>query len=456
MHLVGVGGAGMSGIARMLLQRGHHVSGSDRQEGRSLDGLRAMGATIQVGHDPAVVDDAEVVVISSAIPPGNPELVAARSAGTPVLHRSEALAALMAGQRAILVAGTHGKTTTTSMLVVALQAAGADPSFAIGGALNETGSNAHSGSGELFVAEADESDRSFLAYQPDLALVTNVELDHPDAFTDLADTQAAFGAFLLRRAPGAPAVLCRDDPGAARLATDPATRGLGPVVTYGEDPRAEVRLVATRATDVGAPTGRLRTGGEDMVEFSLALPGRHNLLNAAGALTACWLVGVDVDAAARGLASFTGVQRRFQRLGSAAGVEVIDDYAHHPTELRATLAGARAVARGRIVLVVQPHRFSRTERLGAELGRAAAGADLVVVTDVYGADEEPVPGVSGEIVAVAARAAGANVLWVPHLADVAARLADKLRPDDLVLVTGAGDVSQIGHALLARLRGQDG
>lgn len=436
----------MSAIARSLIQRGHRVSGSDRQEGRALEGLRAMGADIQVGHDPRGILGAEAVVISSAIRATNPEVVAARRAGVPVLHRSEMLAALMVGYRAILIAGTHGKTTTTSMTVVALQAARTDPSFAIGGTLNEVGANAHVGTGTLFVAEADESDRSFLVYRPDVAVVTNMELDHPDAFADLEETEAAFRAFLDRRSGNAPALLCSDDPGCLRLSDVP-----GDVVTYGQDPRATFRLVP-----VSTQRARLRHRGKDLVAFSLAVPGRHNLLNAAAALTVCHLVGLDLEAAAAGLASFTGVQRRFQRLGTVAEVEVVDDYAHHPTELRATLAAARSICRGRVVLVVQPHRFSRTVVLGAELGRAAAGADLVVVTDVYGADEQPVPGVSGELVAAAAREAGAKVVWEPHLGNVPGTLATLVEPGDLVLVTGAGDVSQVGPALVTLLRGGDG
>lgn len=444
IHLVGIGGAGMSGIARMLIQRGHEVSGTDRQEGRALEELRAMGAEVEVGHRADAVQDAEAVVRSTAIGDDNVEIQAARERGLPVLHRSELLAALMVGRRAVLVTGTHGKTTTTSMTVVALQGAGADPSFAIGGKLNETGSNAHSGSGDLFVAEADESDRSFLVYRPDVALVTNVELDHPEAFDDLEDTLDAFRQFLDRRSEGAPAVICLDDPGSAQL-TDVAP----PVVTYGTDPEADVRVVPTE------DGGRLRHDGEELVSFELAVPGRHNLLNATAALTVCWLLDADLEAAARSLASFTGAQRRFQRVGAARGVEVVDDYAHHPTELRATLAAARSVADGRVVCVVQPHRFSRTEVLGAQLGQAAAGADLVVVTDVYASDEEPVPGVTGEIVADGAREAGANVVYEPRLGDVPDRLEELVEAGDLVVVTGAGDVNQVGPELLKRLRDED-
>lgn len=442
VHLVGVGGAGMSGIARVLLQRGHTVSGTDRQATRVLEVLRAMGAGIRVGHDAAAVGDAELVVVSAAVPDDNPEVVAARERGIPVVPRARMLAGLMRGGQALLVAGTHGKTTTTSMLVVALQGAGLDPSFAIGAALNEPGSNAHAGRDELFVAEADESDRSFLVYRPDLAVVTNVELDHPDAFADEGDVRAAFAQFLARRRPGAAAVVCRDDPGAAALVGGAE----GPVVTYGEDPRADVRVVPAD----GAAT-RLLAGGTEVARYRLAIPGRHNRLNAAAALAACRLLGADLARAARELESFTGAQRRFQRLGRADGVEVVDDYAHHPTELRATLSAARAVTRGRIVLVVQPHRFSRTAVLGEELGRAAAGADVVVVTDVYASGERPVPGVTGHLVAEAAERAGGVVVWQPHLGSVVDELLAVVQTGDTVLVTGAGDVSQVGPALLAAL-----
>lgn len=443
VHLIGVGGAGMSGIARILLQRGHQVSGSDLRDGRALDELRMLGARIEVGHRAEHLGDAEVVVISTAVPSDNPELTAAREQGRTVLRRAEMLAQLMAGERSVLVAGTHGKTTTTSMLVVALQAAGRDPSFAIGGSLNESGTNAHAGSDGTFVAEADESDRSFLVYRPELAVVTNVEHDHPDAYRDLDDVTATFAAFLRRRAVAAPVVVCQDDPVAAQL----ATRADPPVVTYGTDPRSDVRLLIG---DDGA--ARVRLEGSE-VPLALAVPGRHNQLNATAALACCAQLGVDVSAAAQGLGRFTGAARRFQLLGEVGGVLVVDDYAHHPTELRATLAAARSLGRRRIVVVVQPHRYSRTQALGAELGRAAAAADVVLVTDVYGSGEPPVPGVSGRLVVDAAQAAGASVRAAPHLSDVTAALLEEVRPGDLVLTTGAGDITQVGPALLRALGG---
>jgi UDP-N-acetylmuramate--alanine ligase len=439
LHLVGVGGAGMSGLARILLQRGHQVSGSDLKDGRGLDELRALGATITIGHHRDAVGDVAAVVASTAVGEGNPELQAAADRGIPVLSRAELLAALMEPDRRILVAGTHGKTTTTSMAVVALQAAGGDPSFAIGGQLNEAGTNAHAGTDGRFVAEADESDRSLLAYAADVAVVTNAELDHPDEFHDDDDVQGIFRAFLANSRSEATTVLCADDPGSAAL----VSHAPGRVLTYGEAPGSDLQLLVD-----GHDRGRVRRDGVDLVSLRLQVPGRHNLLNATAALVVCMVEGVDLQAAADGLAAFTGAARRFQVLGQVAGVTVVDDYAHHPTELRVTLAAARAREPERLVVVVQPHRYSRTRVLGAELGRAAAAADVVVVTEVFAAGEAAEPGVSGHLVADAAEAAGARVVWEPHLSDVVGTLQDIVRPGDLVLVTGAGDVTQVGPALL--------
>jgi UDP-N-acetylmuramate--alanine ligase len=446
VHLVGIGGAGMSGIARVLLQRGHLVSGSDLHAGRALDELRVLGARIEVGHEAEHLADTDVVVTSTAVPADNPELVAARAAGVPILRRAEMLAQLMADDEAVLIAGTHGKTTTTSMTVVAMQAAGGDPSFAIGGQLNESGTNAHAGSDGRFIAEADESDRSFLVYRPNLAVVTNLEHDHPDEFADEAAVQEAFLGFLARRTVGAPALVCADDPGSLAL-----VELIGdPVVTYGSDPRADVRVLRTDGDH------RIRIDGADVAAFRLGIPGHHNVLNATAALAVCHLLDIDPELAATGLGRFTGAARRFQRLGEVGGVVVVDDYAHHPTELRATLAGARSLDAERIVLVVQPHRYSRTQVFGAELGRAAAAADVVVVTDVYGSSEAPIPGVTGALVADAANLAGASVVYQPHLRDVVTTLAELVRPGDLVVTTGAGDVTQVGPALLDRLgRGRE-
>ncbi len=446
VHLVGIGGVGMAGVARLLLQRGHTVSGSDLRDGRVLDELRVLGAEVIVGHDPRSVEGVEQVVISSAVPLDNPEVVAAEEAGIPVVLRARTLADLLASDRSVLVAGTHGKTTTTAMTVVALQAAGVDPSFVLGGQLNETGANAHAGADPVAIAEADEADRSFLAYEPDIAVVTNVELDHPDEFRDADDTHAAFVSFTARLREGGTALVCADDAGAMAVAAGTTAT----VRTYGVAADADVRL------EVSGPRRGTVHLGERTIDLALSIPGEHNLLNATAALAIIDLLGHDVVAAAAGLEPFTGAQRRFQRLGTVAGVEVVDDYAHHPTELTVTLRAARDEQPERLVVVVQPHRYSRTRVLGAELGRAAALADLVIVTEVYGGPEQPEPGISGRIVADAAEEAGARVLFEPHLGAVADLLAEEVTPGDMVLVTGAGDVTRVGPELLDRLRTRRG
>jgi UDP-N-acetylmuramate--alanine ligase len=433
----------MSAIARILAQRGHQVSGSDLHEGRSVAALRALGVRVGIGHDAALVGDAQVVVTSTAVPQENPEVARAVAEEIPVVPRARMLAGILAPDRAVLVAGTHGKTTTTSMVVVALHAAGIDPTFAIGGELNEVGTNAHAGADRIAVAEADESDRSFLEYEPDVAVITNIELDHPEVYSDLDDVLETFVTFLARRRPGGHAIVCIDDPGVRAI----LERVEGPITTYGTAADADVRVIRR----AGSPHLLV----EDRVHaLALSVPGDHNLLNAAAAFAAARILGAEESSVIDGLSRFRGAARRFQLLGEVGGIRVVDDYAHHPTELRATLAAARTTGAHRIVCVVQPHRYSRTAALGEELGRAAAGADLVVVTEVYGAGEQPVPGVNGLLVARAAEAAGARVLFEPHLGAVATLLAEEVRDGDLVLVTGAGDVSQVGPALLSQLGGR--
>ena len=447
VHLVGVGGAGMSALAHILLERGHAVSGSDLRGGRVCAELEAMGARVGIGHDAAHVDGADLVAVSTAVPADNPEVARARELGLPVLRRAELLAALMAGRRAILVAGTHGKTTTTSMLTVCLQAAGLDPSFAIGGALNDSGTSAHHGTGTVFVAEADESDRSFLVYRPDLAMVTNVELDHHESYSSMEETIDVFAAFLDRRAPGAPAVVCADDAGARAL----AERATGPVIRYGLDAGADLRVVDVAAEESGSTFWLEREDGR-LGPFRLRVPGLHNVRNAAAVVAAALWAGAEPDAVAAALATFGGAQRRFQRLGDAAGVTVVDDYAHHPTEIAATLDAARQAYPGRrVVAAFQPHRYSRTAALATELGVALAAADVVVVAEVYGAGEAPVPGVDATLVADAARAAGARVHEAGSAGDVPGALAALARQGDLVLTLGAGDITEAGTVLLRLL-----
>jgi UDP-N-acetylmuramate--alanine ligase len=447
IHLVGIGGAGMSALASILLQRGHAVSGSDLRGGKAASALSAMGAVVHVGHAAEHIADAALVVVSTAVPQDNPEVVAARQTGVPVVRRAELLAALMRDRTAVLVAGTHGKTTTTSMLTVALQAAGVDASFAIGGMIHESGTSAHHGADDVFVAEADESDRSFLVFTSDCAIVTNVEVDHHDVYADFDDVLDTFAQFLANRTADGIAVLCADDDGARQLAQRAGDR----VITYGEGADADVRMVDVALTADGSSC-RLVRDGTELSRLQLRVPGRHNLLNATAAMvTADWL-GADPAAAAAGLASFTGAQRRFQRLGTRRGVTVVDDYAHHPTEITATLAAARQTApAGRLVAVFQPHRYSRTAALAAQLGAALGAADVAVVTDVYAAGEAPVPGVTGQLVAEAAGAAGAQTHFVAAISDIPRAVADLVRDGDLVLTLGAGDITQAGALLLDAL-----
>jgi UDP-N-acetylmuramate--alanine ligase len=452
VHFVGIGGAGMSGIARIMLARGLPVSGSDAKDSVTLTALRALGARVHVGHDPAYVGDVDTVVVSTAIRENNPELVAARSTGLRVVHRAGALAAVMAGRRAVAVAGTHGKTTTTSLLTVALQHAGADPSFAIGGNLNESGANAHNGTGDVFVAEADESDGSFLLYSPTAAVVTNVEPDHLDHYGTPEAVEAAFEAFAKRIEPGGFLVTCADDPGSARLGEVAAGAGID-VRTYGVSDHADLRLAELHTFGLGSVFEPVLLGRR-LGRVELRLPGRHNALNAAAALSVGVGLGFPVERLREGLASFTGTRRRFELKGTVGGVRVFDSYAHHPTELAADLAAAREVAGdGRVVVVFQPHLFSRTRFFAADFGTALGLADEVVVMDVYAAREDPEPGVTGALVAAAVPLPAAQVVFEPSWSSVAGHLAERARPGDVVLTCGAGDVTMIGPEVLARLEG---
>ncbi len=453
VHFVGIGGAGMSGIARIMLARGIPVSGSDARDSQALASLRALGATCFVGHDAAHVADARTVVVSTAIRDTNPEVVEARRRGLTVLPRAAALASLMRDRRTVAVAGTHGKTTTTSMLTVALQHCGADPSFAIGGNLNESGANAHNGSGDIFVAEADESDGSFLAYSPLVAIVTNVEADHLDNYGTVDAYEQAFRDFVARVAADGFVVVCADDPGARALGEQ--ARAMGKTVrTYGEADDADVRVVDLALFSQGS-SSELIAFGRKLGLLTLKLPGRHNMLNAAAAFTAG--LGLDMPATEmrHGLAGFTGTRRRFELKGAAAGVRVYDDYAHHPTEVRATLAAARTVVgnTGRVVAVFQPHLYSRTRIFATEFGAALGLADEVVVMDVYAAREDPEPGISGALIAAAVPLPAEHVMFEQSWSAVPERVAGRLRRGDILLTIGAGDVTLIGPEVLEVLSG---
>ena len=452
VHFVGIGGAGMSGIARVLLARGATVSGSDAKESRTTAALRALGATVHLGHDASHVAAVDTVVVSTAIRQDNPELRAARETGLQVLLRAEALAALMVGRRGVAVAGTHGKTTTTSMLTVAVQHCGVDPSFAIGGDLNEAASNAHHGSGELFVVEADESDGSFLAYRPYAAIVTNVEADHLDHYGDAAAVDRAFVDFVDTIDPAGFLVACADDEGAHRLAAVARERGVD-VRTYGTSDDADLRL---SGVTISGTTSRYEPvlRGRRLPPVSLAVPGRHLALNSGAALLTGIGLGLPESLLIEGLGGFTGVRRRMELKGTVAGVRVYDDYAHHPTELVAQLAAAReVVGEGRLVVAFQPHRYSRTLAFATEFGAALGAADEVVVMEVYAAGEEPVPGASGATVAAAVPLPAERVAFEPSWTAVPHLLADRARPGDLVLTLGAGDITAIGPEVLRLLSG---
>ncbi|GAB3657726.1 UDP-N-acetylmuramate--L-alanine ligase [Nocardioides korecus] len=450
VHFVGIGGAGLSGIARIMLARGLRVSGSDAKESTTLEALRALGATCHVGHDAAHVADADTLVVSTAVRETNPEVVEAARRGLRVLPRSAALESVMQGRTVVAVAGTHGKTTTTSLLTVALQHAGADPSFAIGGELNETGSNAHDGSGEIFVAEADESDGAFLVYSPHAALVTNVEADHLDNYGTEEAYRAAFDQFVDRVDPDGFLVLCADDPGAAALAVTARERGRG-VVTVGTQEGVDVR--ATGLTFAGSTsTFTVVDRGRELGEVTLRIPGRHYVLDALCALACGLRLGFAFEDLARGLGAFSGTRRRMELKGEVGGVRVYDSYAHHPQEISGDLQAARSLAGdGRVVVAFQPHMVSRTRIFGHDMGVALGAADEVVVMDVYVAREEPEPGVDGLLVSSAVPLDPEHVLFEPSWSSVAGHLVDRARPGDVVLTLGAGDVTLLGPQVLELL-----
>ncbi|PTH89559.1 UDP-N-acetylmuramate--L-alanine ligase [Streptomyces sp. A244] len=449
-HFIGIGGAGMSGIAKILAQRGAVVAGSDAKESATAEALRTLGATVHIGHAGGhLADDASCVVVSSAIRQDNPELARAAELGIPVVHRSDALAALMEGLRPIAVAGTHGKTTTTSMLAVALSELGLEPSYAIGGDLDAPGSNALHGEGEIFVAEADESDRSFHKYAPDVAIILNVELDHHANYASMDEIYASFETFVDRITEGGTLVIAADHDGARELTRRVAGRGVR-VVTYGESADAGVRILSVVPQGLKSEVTVVLEGQE--LTFTVSVPGRHYAHNAVAALAAGVALGVPAAELAPAIAAYTGVKRRLQLKGEAAGVQVIDSYAHHPTEMTADLEAMRAAAGdARILVVFQPHLFSRTQELGKEMGQSLTLADASVVLDIYPAREDPIPGVTSELIIEAARAAGADVTPVHDKADVPSVVAGMAKPGDLVLTMGAGDVTDLGPQILDRL-----
>ena len=455
IHFVGIGGIGMCGLAELLLAQGYGVTGSDVASGATVERLRRLGASVAIGHDAAHVGGADVVVFSSAVRRENPELAAARKRGVPVIPRAEMLAEVMRLKDGIAVAGTHGKTTTTSLIAHLLAAAGLDPTVVVGGRVMGAGaaadrSGARLGQGPFLVAEADESDGSFLHLSPVVAVITNVEPEHLDHYGTADAMEDAFAAFANRLPFWGRAVLCIDDPGVQRLLPRIARRR----TSYGFSAQAEWLAVDVARDDAGSRFG-VRRGGEALGTARVQIPGRHNVANALAALAVAAEVDVPFARAADALASFAGVERRFEHKGAARGVRVVDDYGHHPTEIRATLAAAREQHAGRIVVVFQPHRYTRTRDLFDDFAAAFHDADALVITEIYAASEPKLPGVEAAALAEAVRQRGhRDVRFVAELEAIAPALAPELRTGDLVITLGAGSITRLGPQLLAALEAQ--
>jgi UDP-N-acetylmuramate--alanine ligase len=448
VHFMGVAGAGMSALALVARRRGVAVTGCDRDAdgggAAATADVRRSGGEVFAGHDPSHLDGARAVVVSSAVPPDHPELVRARELGIPIVRRAEALAEVVAPGLVIGVAGTHGKTTTTVMTTESLAAAGQDPTGVAGGRVSLWGGNARLGSDHVFVVEADEYDRSFLALTPQVAVINNVEEDHLECYGSFAALEDAFVSFAH---PARRVIVGGDDAVAVRV----GRRAGRPTWTVGLGGSADVRI-AVRAREPGRSVADVALPNGQAVELVLRVPGVHNLRNAAAALAVCVDIGAPVDAAVAALAEFAGVGRRFELVGEAGGVVVVDDYAHHEAEIAATLEAARqAYPDRRLVAVFQPHLYSRTAEHGRAMGAALTAADVVVVTDVYAAREQPVAGVSGRTVADAAERMGAAVHYVPERRDLVTGLVGLVGAGDLVLTLGAGDVTAVGPELVRRL-----
>ena len=446
IHFVGIGGIGMSGIAELLLNLGYQVSGSDLKGSETTRRLASLGGRIELGHEASHVGTADVVVTSSAVRRDNPEVVEARRRKVPVIPRAEMLAELMRLKQGVAIAGSHGKTTTTSMAAHVMARAGLDPTAVVGGKVNAFGSNAKLGKGSWIVVEADESDGSFLHYTPTLVLVTNIDPEHLDHWKTEEALRQGFVDFANRVPFYGCAVLCLDHPGVRSILPRVDKR----VVTYGESPEADYR--ATRIEVLGPRVAFEATRRDERLgRFEVHMVGRHNALNALGVLAIADEMGIPTSAAREALSSFEGVQRRFTVRGEARGVTVVDDYGHHPAEVEATLRGAREAFGRRVVCLFQPHRYSRTRDLFQDFTRAFDDADVLLVTDIYAASEDPLPGVTGAALAEAVRARGhRDASFVPRAA-LAARASERVREGDIVLTLGAGDVTHVGPELLALL-----
>lgn len=448
-HFIGIGGAGMSGIALVLHQRGIAVTGSDLKESRYSRALVAAGVPVAIGHDARNLAQPDVVVVSSAIPERNPELAEARERGLEVWPRARMLAHLAGDRKTIAVAGTHGKTSTSSMIATMLHAMGVSPSFLIGGEVDGFGTNASNGEGEYYVVEADESDGSFVFLEPHIAVITNVEADHLDHYDSIDDIIETFEQFVQRTRPDGTLVVSAEDELAASLAKASGRR----VVTYGSSPESDVTFFAVRRSGVGSAFGVSFPDGRE-VECSVSIPGIHMVSNATAALATAYALGLDLEAACKGLATFTGVRRRFDMVGEVHGVTVVDDYAHHPTEVEATLRAAAELGYRRVWSLFQPHRYSRTQAFAQQFGESFKAANRVVLTEVYSAGEAPIPGVSGKSIldALLMCEPRKHAAYLPHRQDIVPFLADRVAEGDLVLTMGAGDVTALGPELVSELR----
>jgi UDP-N-acetylmuramate--alanine ligase len=445
IHFIGIGGSGMSGLARIALTDGIQVSGSDAKDSSVLTALRALGATVYSNHAQENVADADVVIYSTAISASNPEMVYAVQRSIPILTRAQALALLMRGSKSIAVAGTHGKTTTSSMMTVALQGCGVDPSFAIGGTLMASGSNAHRGTGDFFVAEADESDGSFIEYKPLAAIVTNIEHDHVDFFETADQVTAVFEKFASTISPEGFLIYCGDDAGSAKLGLQEASYTR---ISYGVLESADLRVDQISLLPMGS-TSRILWKGRAVGTLELQVPGHHNVLNAAACLAMGLALGLPAHQLLEGLHSFRGAGRRFELKATEHGIRIIDDYGHHPTEIKVTLDAARRYAGdGRLLVVFQPHRYSRTQAFLDDFATTLDLADDVTLLEIYAASEKPIPGISSELIAEKMK----HGHFIPNFVSASERVIEMAKPGDVIITLGAGDVNSLAPIIAEGLQ----
>ena len=448
VHFIGIGGAGMSALAHVLLQRGVAVSGSDMKESRYSRALRDCGATVSIGHDSSQIEGADLVVYSTAIGADNVELKGARERGIETWHRAQMLGYLAGTHDTVAIAGTHGKTSTSAMVTTMLRAMGEDPTFCVGGEIDGIDTNADNGSGRFYVVEADESDGSFLHLKPYIAVITNIEADHLDHYRDLAEIEETFLRFMERVEPDGTIIVSCDKPRLVELAGSLRRR----VFTYGSDATCDLSYRNLERDGIGTRFEVLH-GGQPVTHAVMHTPGEHMVSNACAALSVASVAGLDVEAAATALSTYTGVRRRFDLIGEVGGITVVDDYAHHPTEVATILAAASALDFRRVIALFQPHRYTRTRAFEHEFGRAFSHAYKTVLLDVYSAGETPIPGVSGRTIcdAILDSDERAQVAYLPHRKDVVRYICSIARPGDLVMTIGAGDVTALGPEIVREL-----